>query len=104
MLHQFIGGDHAAAALSKLCRHVGLHRRRHELDDLHSGFFQLEPQRLGVGVDRSLRSGVDWRRWQRHKGEPGGHVDHCALIAREDVNERGGRSNDTAHVDVHLRH
>src|SRR5271165_6711962 len=103
LLHQLIRGDQAGAALGKRRRHVGLYCRGHELNDLYAGFLQLEPQRLGVGVNSRLGGAVDWRGRQRDEGEPGGYVDHRTLIGSEDVDKQGSHADYAAYVDVHLR-
>lgn len=60
LLHQLVGSYHGdAAALRKIPRHVGLHRRGHQLDNLDAGVLQLETQGLGVRVNRRLGGAVD---------------------------------------------
>ena len=105
LLHQLLRRHQSdAAALGNVCRQVGLHRGRHEFDDLHAGFLQLKSQRLGVGVNRRFRGAVDWRRRQRHEREGRGCVDHGALICPENVDERRSHANYAAYVDIHLGH
>src|ERR1051325_2802965 len=45
LLPQLVGRHQSEnIALGNVCRHIGLHRGRHEFDDLYAGFLQLEPQ------------------------------------------------------------
>src|SRR5215469_7678595 len=104
LLHQLVGSHHSDAALDKLCRHVGLHGGWHQLDDFHASFLQLEPQRLGVGVNRGFGGAVYRSRRQRHEREHRGCIDHGTLVGPEDIDKRRNRANYATYVDIHLRH
>jgi len=73
--------------------------RWHELNDLNAGLLQLEPQRLGVGVNRRLGGGIDWRGGSGTKASPEDTLITVPLCG-EDVDERGGHADYAAHVDV----
>src|SRR2546422_8102362 len=62
LLHQLVRSDEGKAiALGKVCRHVGLYRRGHDLDDLHPRFLPI-----GTGAT-GCKSGSPL--WWRNRSE-----------------------------------
>ena len=87
LFHQLVGGDGADPGFVKVARHVGSNGRRHQFDDLDARIFQLEAERLGVGVHRGLGRAVDRHCRNRDESERGRDVDHRALVGGQNVDQ-----------------